>query len=180
MFHRDDPGDSVHRVVAGRFASRIVTPVGDVATLAIHAPGDVFGLLAVLSPTVRRTATVVALERGETIAIAASTFARLRDEHPPVAAAIVTLLAEQLAATNDRLVEALYTPAADRVRARLRSLAEAYGTGDGGAVTIPLTQEHLAGLAGTTRETVNRVLNEEVRRGVVVLGRRRITVLAPR
>src|SRR5450631_1829770 len=48
VFHRDDPGDSLHRVEKGRFAARIITPLGATATLALHAPGDVFGLLAVV------------------------------------------------------------------------------------------------------------------------------------
>ena len=41
-------------------------------------------------------------------------------------------------------------------------------------MTIPLSQEHLAGLSGTTRETVNRVLKQEQERGVVRLSRGRI------
>jgi CRP-like cAMP-binding protein len=177
VFHRDDPGDSVHRVVSGRFAARIATAAGEGATLALYGPGEVFGLLAVIGEVDRRTATVVALERAETLSVAGSVFRRLRREHPPVAAAVEALLVEQLVATNERLVEALYTSAPARVRARLRSLAELYGDGAGGPVTIPLSQEHLAGLAGTTRETVNRVLNEEVGRGTVRLARRRITVV---
>jgi Cyclic nucleotide-binding domain len=38
VFHRDDPGDSLHRVESGRFAARIITPVGDVATVWMHGP----------------------------------------------------------------------------------------------------------------------------------------------
>ena len=37
------------------------------------------------------------------------------------------------------------------------------------AVVVPLTQEDIAGLAGTSRATVNRVLREEERRGTVEL-----------
>jgi CRP/FNR family transcriptional regulator, cyclic AMP receptor protein len=40
---------------------------------------------------------------------------------------------------------------------------------------IPLTQEVLAELAGTSRATVNRVLNEEQRRGTLELRRGRMT-----
>jgi CRP/FNR family transcriptional regulator, cyclic AMP receptor protein len=42
---------------------------------------------------------------------------------------------------------------------------------------VPLTQEDLASLAGTSRATVNRVLREEETRGNVKLGRGRTTVL---
>ncbi len=177
VFHRDDPGDSLHRIDRGRFAARIVTPLGEVATVAVQGRGEVFGLFAVLAPDHRRTATVVALEASETLSLAASDVHRLRRAHPEITEAIVELLTEEVAETSERLVEALYTPASRRVTQRLRALAELYADqAEGGKVVIPLSQEHLAGLAGSTRETVNRVLKAEQQRGSVELGRNRITV----
>jgi CRP/FNR family cyclic AMP-dependent transcriptional regulator len=177
VFHEGDPGDSLHRVTRGRFAARVTTPVGDVATFGVHAPGEVFGLLAVLHPEARRTATVAALEPAETFVLPASSFARIRAAHPEVAIAVEQLLVEMLLTSSLRLVEALYTPVHLRVRARLRDLARIYGGNGSEAVTIPLSQEDLAGLVGTTRETVNRVLQDEQERGTVSLARRRITIL---
>ena len=42
---------------------------------------------------------------------------------------------------------------------------------------LGLTQEDLAGLAGTSRATVNRVLRDEESRGTVTLGRGKTVVL---
>jgi CRP-like cAMP-binding protein len=176
VFHRDDPGDSLHRVERGRFAARIMTPVGDTATVSLHGKGDVFGLLAVIGAAPRRTATVVALESAETLAIPASAFNRLRATHPQIRDAVDRLLVSQLAETSNRLVEALYLPASARVRVRLADLAGMYGDPAAGDVVIPLNQEHLAGLAGTSRETVNRALKQEQERGTVELSRNRIVV----
>jgi len=176
VFHRDDPGDSLHRVERGRFAARIMTPLGDTATVSLHLPGDVFGLLAVIGAAPRRTATIVALEPAETLAIPASAFNRLRATHPEIRDAVEQLLVAQLAETSNRLVEALYLPAASRVLVRLADLARVYGDPAAGDVVIPLNQEHLAGLAGTTRETVNRALKQEEERGTIELARNRIVV----
>ena len=176
VFHEGDPGDSLHRVTTGRFAARVTTPLGDVATFAVHAPGEVFGLLAVVHPDARRTATVIALQPSETFAIPRSAFVRLKATYPGMASAVEQLLVEMLTASSNRLVEALYTPVHLRVRARLRDLARIYARGDDEPITIPLSQEDLAGLAGTTRETVNRVLQDEQERGTVTLARRRITI----
>src|SRR6185437_10824792 len=101
----------------------------------------------------------------------------LRDQHPPIRDALEEMLAAQLAATTNRLVEALYTPVAARVRNHLVELAGLYGDLAAAEVTIPLSQEHLAGLSGTTRETVNRVLKQEQERGAVRLGRGRIVAM---
>src|SRR5690349_12400054 len=38
VFHRDDPADSLHLINNGRFAIRVMTPLGDVATMAIRGP----------------------------------------------------------------------------------------------------------------------------------------------
>ena len=176
VFHEGDPGDSLHRVTTGRFAARVTTPLGDVATFAVHAPGEVFGLLAVVHPDARRTATVIALQPSETFTIPRSAFVRLKATYPGMASAVEQLLVEMLTASSNRLVEALYTPVHLRVRARLRDLARIYGDGGSEPITIPLSQEDLAGLAGTTRETVNRVLQDEQERGTVTLARRRITI----
>jgi CRP/FNR family transcriptional regulator, cyclic AMP receptor protein len=73
------------------------------------------------------------------------------------------------------LLEALYVPADKRVLRRLLELGALYAEGD--TTVVPLTQEDLAGLAGTSRATVNRVLREEETRGTVKLGRGRTTVL---
>ena len=177
VFHQGDPAESMHLIGSGRYAVRIRTPVGDATTLAILGPGESFGELALLGEDPERSATVVALERGETRSIARADLARLRRDHPEVNELLLRLLAARIRRTNDLLTEALYVPADKRVLRRLRELAELYG-GDDGHV-IPLTQEEIAELAGTSRATVNRVLRAEERNGSLELRRGRTTVLDP-
>ena len=62
------------------------------------------------------------------------------------------------------------------MRKRLAELAERYED-SGSETVIPLRQEDIAELAGTSRATVNRVLREETRRGTVRLTRGQTTVL---
>lgn len=173
VFHRDDPADSLHLVSRGRFAVRIMTPLGETVTLGIRGPGDSFGEMALVSEA-RRSATVESLEEAETFAVYVADFQRLRKEHPSVDQVLVGLLAAQLRHHNERLLEALYVPAERRVLRRLVELNEMYAAHDS---VIPLTQEQLAELAGTSRATVNRVLREERRRGTVELRRGRTLVL---
>ena len=77
----------------GRFAARVITPLGDVATVWLGGPGDVFGLITMVNPEQRRTATVVALEPAETLAIRRSAFKRLQAAHPEVRDAVDQVLA---------------------------------------------------------------------------------------
>jgi len=176
VFHRDDLAESLHLIVKGRFAARITTPLGETAMLDVLGPGEAFGELALLSPGARRSATVEALDEGETLSVYRDDFALLQAEHPGVKDVLLRLLAEQLARASDRIVEAHYTDADTRVRRRLRDLAVRQ-QGVAGPVAVLMTQEHLAEMAGTSRATVNRVLREEERRGAVRLTRGCTTVL---
>ena len=101
---------------------------------------------------------------------------QLEREHPGVKDVLLQLLAEQLRRASDRIVEAHYVDADTRVRRRLVELADAYRSADGDAV-VPLTQEDVAAMAGTSRATVNRVLRDEQQQGAVELGRGRVIVL---
>ena len=176
VFHRDDPAESLHLIVRGRFAARVVTAVGDSVLLDVLGPGQAFGELALLLPGERRSATVSALEDGETRSVYRDDFAGLQRSHPGVKDVLLRLLAEQVRRTSDRIVEAHYVDADTRVRRRLCELAEAYRDGDDDPV-VPLTQDDLAAMAGTSRATVNRVLREEEKRGAVALQRGRVTLL---
>lgn len=172
VFHHDDPAESLHLIVRGRFAARLQTPVGDSVLLDVLGPGQSFGELALLLPDSRRSATVSALEPGETRSVYRDDFSLLQRQHPGVKDVLLRLLAEQIRRASDRLVEAHHIDAERRVRRRVSELAEAYREG-----VVPLTQEDLAAMAGTSRATVNRVLREEEKRGAVALQRGRVTVL---
>lgn len=172
VFHRDDPADSLHLVVRGRYGARVLTPLGDRVLVEVVGPGQSFGELALLLPDARRSATVEALEAGETRSILRADFEGLQRAHPGVKDALLRHLAEQLRRSTERLVEAHYVDAETRVLRRLLELAETYAHG-----VVPLTQEDVAAMAGTSRATVNRVLREEERRGTVSVARGRTTVL---
>src|SRR5690348_4758741 len=82
VFHRDDPADELHLVASGRFAIRVMTPLGETATIGVRGPGDSFGEMALVATGGRRSATVCALEDGETVAVRRDAFDRLRQQHP--------------------------------------------------------------------------------------------------
>ena len=171
VFHRDDPADTLHLVVRGRFASRVTTQLGDTVTVGVQGPGDAFGELALVEEGAARSTSVVALEPGETLAVSRLDFDRIRRDYPKVNDVLVRLLARRLRRQSELLVEALFVSAETRVLRRITELGALYGG------EIPLTQEDIAGLAGTSRATVNRVLRAEAKKGTVELRRGRTVVL---
>ena len=178
VVHRDDPADTMHLVQAGSLAVRVVTPLGDMATLAIVGPGGVVGEMGLLREARMRSATIQALAATETYSLNRETFDRLRREHPAVDALLVQILADRVAEMTERLVDALYTPAPRRVASFIEALADRYRD-ESGTATIPLTQDDLASLAGTSRLTVSRVLRDMRARGQVEVSRGRLVVHGP-
>jgi CRP-like cAMP-binding protein len=160
VFHHHDPADAVHLVSKGRFDIRITT----------------FGELAVVTGA-ERSATVTALEPGETLVLRGSELRRLAREHPSVGEVLVRMLAEHVGLLSERLVESYTVDAETRVVRRVLELGRVYGGRP--PVVIPLIQEELAALAGASRATVNRVLREAEGRGLVELGRGKTVILDP-
>ncbi len=110
-----------------------------------------------------------------------STSMRCAATHPAVTEVLVAALAARVWRLSDLLVEALYVPADVRVLRRLDELTVAYDKEAGDDVIIPLTQEQLAQLAGTSRATVNRVLREVESAGAIELRSERVVIVdAPR
>lgn len=179
VFHEGDPGDTLHFVASGRFAVRVETTLGDTALLSLVGPGDYFGILALLdgSPP-QRSAGIVALEHAETLAVRKPDFDDLRHRNPGVNEVLLRALGMQVRRLSASLVEAMYTPVEARV---LRRLLDAAALWDGvrpGSV-VPLTQEDVAQLAGTTRPTTNKVLGQAEERGWLRVGRGRVELVDP-
>ena len=176
LFSEGDPGESLYLLETGRVAVRITTPAGDTATLTVLGPGQCFGEMALMKRSAERTATVIALEPVSVLTLQRGAFAALRRRHPEVERVLVSILAARVDRLSGQLVEALYVPTEIRVARRLVDLVRVYHDGVL-PVVIPLTQEDVAGMAGTTRPTTNTVLRGLQDDGLLRLARGRIEVL---
>lgn len=176
VYHEGELGDTLHLIERGHVAIKVQASFGEEVTLDVLGPGDTFGYHALIADNLRRTTSAVSLGSLETLALFGSDFAALRAASPGIDAFLVRLLLDQVQHVSRMLVESRSFDAETRVFRRLAELSTRFPD-DGGAVVIPITQDDLAGLAGTTRPTTNRVLQEAVRRGAIVLGRGRITLL---
>ena len=175
VFHERDVGDTLHLITDGHVAVQVGTTLGNTATLTVLGPGDAFGEIALVAEY-QRTASVIALEPTETLALHRHEFDALRMEDASVNHFLVEILARQVSRLTTQLIDAYYLPAELRVLRRLADLADVYRD-SAGSVVIPLHQEMLATMAGTSRPTVNRVLQDAAAEGLVTLTRGRVTVL---
>jgi CRP/FNR family transcriptional regulator, cyclic AMP receptor protein len=174
LFHQGDPGDSFHMLDKGHVAVRIVSPRGETITLDILEPGDSFGEQSIIWTEARRTASIVAIGTVETLMLHRNDFVELQHKFPETSRVLVGLLAVQVRRLSEQVMDAHTMSADARILKQLHRLAA--GFGEGGAAVIPITQEELASLAGTTRPTANRALQTLVADDVIRLHRGRIEI----
>jgi CRP/FNR family transcriptional regulator, cyclic AMP receptor protein len=172
LFHFGDPSNGMYVVAKGRVVVRISTPTGEEASLTVIGPGQSVGEQSLLVQGGRRSASAVALEPVETLFLSRQAFLELRAEDAGFDQVMLRILAARVIRLTDQLIEALFVPATTRVLRRVIDAAALYGDG-----TIPLTQEELAAMAGSTRNTANRVLRAAQDAALLEVKRGRITVL---
>jgi CRP-like cAMP-binding protein len=171
IFREGDPGDTVHLLDRGHVAVRVTTPAGDEATVRVLGPGDHFGELAVLDPS-PRVATIVALGAVETLALHRNVVQQLRVDHRSVDRVLLTAAHREVRRLSLALSEAMYTPVPKRLARQLCNLVTLFDSD-----VLPVTQDDLAGLCGSTRQTTNQCLHDLQVAGIIALGRSKVTVL---
>jgi CRP/FNR family transcriptional regulator, cyclic AMP receptor protein len=155
-------------VCSGRAKLTINSRRGHSVILGIVGDGDVLGLDAVLSNTPYQVG-VETLCPCEVNFIPRAQLRRLLEQHPEMQARVGEYLSLELRRTR---AQAARIALARTVRGRLAGLlVDLSGTGrrdvDGIRFQLGLTHEELAALAGTSRETVTRLLNEFRRQGLM-------------
>ncbi len=180
VFREGDSGDTCYVVRAGQARAVREHSDGRTITLATFGPGEIFGELAMFDEE-RRSATVEALEETDVMAILGADMRRLLRAHPDIAVKMLGALAGRLRETNERLARQSFQTVQSRVASALADLvasARSQGAGETD-VLITATQNDLAQLAGSSRESASRFLAVLERAGVITQGRGRLTVHDP-
>jgi CRP-like cAMP-binding protein len=173
LFHEGDPGDSLFIVASGAVKVVVPSEEGDEAILATLRRGDFLGELALLDGA-PRSASAIALEATETLALPRDRFIGLVASEPAIRDALLSSLAAELRRLTAHVAELHFLDLTGRLAARLARLAEEHGArGADGSIRLdaPVTQSDLAAMIGATRQSVNKVLGEFVEEGLLRLDR---------
>jgi CRP-like cAMP-binding protein len=178
LFHKGDAAAQVYVVASGRLKVVTTSSEGDEVLFAILDEGEVVGELPMLTGG-RRTASVVALEPCELLALARRDFLRFLREQPEAAIELMVVLAERLVRISEFAEDALFLSLPARLAKKLLHLAERYGEEGAGGLRIGLrlSQGELADLVGTTRESVNKQIRAWTADGIVHMERGEVTIL---
>jgi CRP/FNR family transcriptional regulator, cyclic AMP receptor protein len=178
LMHQGEAPGRVLVIEQGRAKITAATEDGRELVLAFSGPGDLLGELSALGGF-PRVATVRALEPLSALAIASGDFESFLDVHPRVALVILRVVIARLREADRQHVEFAAYQTVTRVARRLVELAERYGeeSAAGVVITLPISQEELAGWAGASREAITKALRDLRAVGLIETRRRHIVVL---
>ncbi|MET0900458.1 MAG: Crp/Fnr family transcriptional regulator [Mycobacterium sp.] len=184
-----EPGDRMYVILDGKVKVGRSTSDGRHNLLAVLGPSDVFGELSVFDFGTR-TSTVTAVTKVRAVSIERSALTAWITAHPGLGEQLLQVLARRLRDTHDSVGDLIFTDVPGRVAKLLLTLATRFGVVEPGAhpdtasirVEHDLTQEELAQLVGSSRESTNKALAEFAERGwirvrgktVVILDRSRL------
>ena len=155
----EEMGDVVFIVMSGTVKITRVNDEGKEVILAMLGSGEVFGEMAILDGE-SRSANVLAQENCILVVISSEDFIRILKSNFKVSFGLMSELAKKIR-KSDLQIEALsLSDAEHRIGVSILSLAEDMGVIRNGKVTIQNLpfQQDIANMAGTSRETVSRVM----------------------
>lgn len=181
ILRESERSDHVLLLVQGRVKVTSMADTGYAVVLGIRGPGDLVGEMASLDGN-PRSATVTALDSVLARTIPGPVFRRFIGAHPEAGIALAELIASRLRAANQRRLEFAAFPVRRRLALILLDLDRWYGVGSGTDpdyrdIDLALSQLDLAGMVGSSLESVAKAIRGLAREGIVRTRRRHVTIL---
>jgi CRP/FNR family cyclic AMP-dependent transcriptional regulator len=170
-------GAALFVIISGKVKIVRTDEDGREVILSIFGPGEFFGEMSLLDG-LARSASVVALAKAELFMIHRRDFLKLLHEHPQVAISLLGELTTRLRKADTQIKSLSLKDASGRVANVILMLADDIGVFRKGKVEIdelPLQQD-MANMAGTSRETVSRMIHQFIREGHLQLEGNKLTI----
>jgi CRP/FNR family cyclic AMP-dependent transcriptional regulator len=161
----------------GRVRIFRVSPDGRALTTAIITPGTIFGEMMLLGQHMHDN-FAEALEKVTVCVMSRTDVQRCLLSDARIAARISEILGNRVSQLERRLSDSVFKSVPQRIASTLRLLVDQEQRRPlGRGLQVSLTHEQVAALAGTSRETTTKILNEYADQGLLRLGRGKITIL---
>jgi CRP/FNR family transcriptional regulator, cyclic AMP receptor protein len=161
IIFEDDLGRNMFIIKSGRVKISGISNEGGEAIFSILGEGEFFGELSIIDG-LPRSATVTSIDTVELLVLNRGDFLEMLSKYPQIAITLLKELARRIRQSDSQIKSLSLKDARGRVGATFVRLAEDIGVVKDGKVVIkelPL-QRDLANIAGTSRETISRVIKK--------------------
>ena len=177
IYAKGSPGHSMMAVLRGTLKMTCVSIDGKEIVLNIIEPGEIFGEIAMLDGG-ERSADAVAMTDCELLVLNRRDFMPILERRADICLILLRILCERLRQTSEQVEDVLFRHLESRVAKALLHLAESVALQGprGASVELHVSQRELGNMAGGSRESVNKILQNWHRQGLIELGKASVLI----
>ena len=157
IMHEGDPTDSLYIVISGRLKVMMGEADGKETILSIIGPGEFFGEMGLIDDN-PRSASVIAIEPAELLALTKRAFRKCLVENSDLAMAVMRVLVKRLREADRKIGSLAMLDVYGRVARLLLDMSE--DVNGERVVTRRLTKQDIGKMVGATREMVSKVMKD--------------------
>jgi CRP/FNR family transcriptional regulator/CRP/FNR family cyclic AMP-dependent transcriptional regulator len=176
VFHQFDSGGGLYLILAGAVKITRTGRDGREVTVAVLNEGNFFGEMSLLDGQ-PRSASATALQAVRMLVLDREHFQRYVLAQPRIVAKLLRELSKRLRGADQAIENLALGSVRDRLCHLLGHLGRHAPGGGPGPIERAPTHQELAEMIGSSRETVTRTLAALEREGLIVIERKRITLL---
>lgn len=178
IFMPDEPADHLYLLLQGRLKTGTFSADGREVIKEILQPRTLFGDLALAGETTRSEFAQALHDEAEYLAIRVLDFQLLMQQNQRLVFACLRHLSQRLQRVEERLAKLVLKDARERIIEFLIETAGREGRRVGYETLVKhhLTQQDIANLTGTSRQTVTSVLNDLRKSNLIYFNRNSILI----
>jgi len=174
----EEMGNTFFIVKSGRVKVTAEAFGGREIVLTTLPPLSFFGEMSIIDGE-PRSATITALEETKLITMERDVFMGMLHRYPQIAIKILTILCQRLRRADELIQGLRFLSASGRFIQTLFKLSDEYGveTEEGRLINLKLTHQELASLAGSSKESMRKIISNFQKKGYIKFYRGKITIL---
>jgi CRP-like cAMP-binding protein len=177
IFAKGSPGQSLMAVLRGSVKISSLSSDGKEVVFRIISAGEIFGEIAALDGE-ERSADAAAMTDCELLVLHRRDFLRMLENRADLCMILLRTLCRSLRRTSEQVEDVSFRHLESRVAKALLQLAESVGLHgvQSKSVELHVSQRELGAMAGGSRESVNKILQNWHRQGLIDLGKASILI----
>ncbi|WP_075981462.1 Crp/Fnr family transcriptional regulator [Bacillus massilinigeriensis] len=178
LFQEGMNAEELYLVLSGKVQISKITSDGRELTLRICGDNDICGELTLFTSSPKYLLSALVVEDGEIAAIRKEVIEKEIFQNSTLAFEFMKWMSDHFRKTQTKFRDLVLNGKKGALYSTLIRMTNSYGIekSDGIFIDLPLTNQELANFCGTSRESVNRMLNELKRDGIVSFNKGKITI----
>ena len=177
IFAKGSPGQSLMAVLSGSVKISSLSVGGKEVVFAIYNAGDIFGDMSVLDGG-ERSADATAMTDCELLVLSRRDIVPLLEKRADLCMILLKVLCHRLRQTSEQVEDVVFRHLESRVAKALLQLVERVGLRalNSPSVELHVSQRELGSMAGGSRESVNKILQNWHRQGLIDISKGSIMI----